>query len=65
MQSAVQPGAFWRRAWQALSYAFDPAREADAADTVFQPREARERAEPRVEINPDDKPSRPPEDILQ
>ena len=46
MQHTGTAGALWRRAVAALAQAFDPAREADDEDTVFQTRPARDRAEP-------------------
>ena len=62
---ATQPGAFWRRALEALAHAFDPAREADGLDTVFQRGPARERAEPRPETDDPLRPIRPPQETLQ
>ena len=65
MLSSATAGAFWRRALQALSEAFDPAREADGEDTVFQTRPAREQAEPRAVEDDPLKPPRRPEETLQ
>jgi hypothetical protein len=60
-------GGLWRRAVQALAHAFDPAREADGEDTVFQPGRARERAAPdeRRRVSPEEAATRPPEETLQ
>ena len=65
MLSAIHASAFWRRALAALAHAFDPAREAEDGDTVFQPGPARERAGPRPESEDPLRPARPPEETLQ
>jgi len=65
MLSATDAGALWRRAIAALAHAFDPAREADDTDTVFQTRPARQRAEPRAEADDPLRPPNPPEETLQ
>ena len=65
MIPATHAGALWRRALAALAHAFDPAREADERDTVFQTGPARERAEPPPESEDPLRPARPPEETLQ
>ncbi len=65
MLLATDAGALWRRALAALAHAFDPAREGDYTDTVFQPASARERAEPRSDCDDPLRPPRAPEDTLQ
>ena len=57
--------SLWRRALQALSDAFDPAREFDNEDSVFQPGPARERAEPRPCDEAPPAPPRRAQDTLQ
>jgi hypothetical protein len=58
-------GDIWRRAVLALSVAFDPTREVEDEDTVFQPRDARARAKPESRLGRPSEVVRPSREPLQ